>query len=44
MAESPLDDVDRRILNVLQKNARYNITDIATEVGVSGNTIRNRIE
>lgn len=44
MAESPLDDVDRRILDVLQKNARYNITDIATEVGVSGNTIRNRIE
>lgn len=44
MVDSPLDDVDKRILHVLQRNARTNVTDIANEVGVSGNTVRNRIE
>lgn len=41
---SELDDVDRHILHLLQRDARRNITDIANEVGVSGNTVRNRIE
>ena len=44
MAESPIDDVDRHIIHLFQKNARDNITDIANKVGVSGNTVRNRIE
>lgn len=44
MCDSPLDDVDRGILHLLQEDARYTITDIANEVGVSGNTVRNRIE
>lgn len=44
MDNSPLDDVDRQILHQLQDNARSNVTDIANEVGVSGNTVRNRME
>ena len=44
MDESPLDDVDRSILHYLQENARNTVTDIANEVGVSGNTVRNRME
>ena len=44
MADSPIDDVDRQIIHLFQENARTNITDIANEVGVSGNTVRNRIE
>ncbi|QSW98923.1 Lrp/AsnC family transcriptional regulator [Haloterrigena alkaliphila] len=44
MGDSPLDDVDRSILHHLQENARNTVTDIATEVGVSGNTVRNRME
>ena len=44
MADPPIDDVDRQIIHLFQENARNNITDIANEVGVSGNTVRNRIE
>ena len=44
MDDSLLDSVDRSILHHLQENARNNITDIANEVGVSGNTVRNRME
>lgn len=44
MVDTPLDETDRHILHVLQNNARATITDIANEVGVSGNTVRNRIE
>ena len=44
MDDSPLDDVDKQILHQLQGNARNNVTDIANEVGVSGNTVRNRME
>lgn len=44
MSESPLDATDRHILYLLQEDARANITDIADAVGVSGNTVRNRIE
>jgi len=45
MTRSELDDVDRGILHVLQEDARNNSAgDIADEVGVAANTVRNRIE
>lgn len=45
MGGQPLDGVDRRILYLLQRNAReYTATEIAREVSVSANTVRNRIE
>lgn len=45
MGDAPLDTVDRRILHLLQSDARYNsATEIAKEVDVSANTVRNRIE
>lgn len=44
MSEPSLDATDRHILYLLQEDARANITDIADAVGVSGNTVRNRIE
>ncbi|MXV63536.1 AsnC family transcriptional regulator [Natronorubrum sp. JWXQ-INN-674] len=40
-----LDDVDRGILHRLQGDARHTTaTDIAGEVGVTANTVRNRIQ
>lgn len=40
-----LDSVDRGILHMLQEDARNNsASDIADEVGVAPNTVRNRIE
>lgn len=43
--ESELDDVDRGILHMLQKDARNNTTrEIGEAVGVSAGTVRNRIE
>ena len=44
MQRGRLDDVDRRILGCLQRNARRKATEIAEEVPVSANTVRNRIE
>lgn len=44
MSDSALDAVDRGILYLLQRDARKPITDIAARVGVSDNTVRNRIE
>lgn len=44
MTELNIDETDRMILHRLQEDARYTITDIADAVGVSGNTVRNRIE
>lgn len=45
MDANELDDVDRGILHMLQTDARNNTaTDIAEEVGVTANTVRNRIE
>ncbi|MGQ3411884.1 Lrp/AsnC family transcriptional regulator [Natrinema sp. LN54] len=39
-----LDAVDRRILHLLQQDARHNTaTDIAESVDVTANTVRNRI-
>lgn len=40
-----LDDVDRGILHLLQEDARNNsASNIAEEVGVAPNTVRNRLE
>ena len=39
-----LDDVDKQLLNLLQENARYKAIALAEEIGVSDNTIHNRME
>ncbi|KTG09451.1 AsnC family transcriptional regulator [Haloprofundus marisrubri] len=39
-----MDDLDRRILNVLRRDARTPYTEIAERVGTSEGTIRNRVE
>jgi Lrp/AsnC family transcriptional regulator, regulator for asnA, asnC and gidA len=38
-----LDDMDKRIVRVLQKNARTPNTEIARALGVTETTIRNRV-
>lgn len=44
MTDEPLDDLDRRILHLLQVDARrLSDTDIAAETGVTSTTIGNRI-
>lgn len=44
MDPESLDDTDRGILHMLQEDARnHSATDIAEEVGVTANTVRNRI-
>lgn len=44
MSESPLDDLDRAILYHLQQDGRRPVTDIADDLGVSDNTVRNRMQ
>ena len=45
MGSAELDEVDQRILHLLQEDARFNTaTDIAEEVDVTANTVRNRIQ
>ena len=39
-----LDDVDRQVLTLLQEDARYKAVDLAEAIGVSDNTIHNRME
>jgi len=39
-----LDDVDKQLLNRLQENARYTATELADAVGVSDNTVHNRMD
>jgi DNA-binding Lrp family transcriptional regulator len=39
-----MDDLDRRILDVLRRDARTPYTEIADEVGTSEGTVRNRVE
>ena len=39
-----MDDLDRRILELLRRDARTPYTEIATEVGTSEGTVRNRVE
>jgi len=45
MAERPIDELDRRILQALQDNARdASATEIADQADVSARTVRNRID
>lgn len=44
MAGPRLDDVDEKIINLLQRDARMKTTDLADHLPVSANTVRNRIE
>jgi DNA-binding Lrp family transcriptional regulator len=39
-----MDDLDRRILNILRRDARTPYTEIAERVGTSEGTVRNRVE
>lgn len=39
-----MDDLDRRILNVLRRDSRTPYTEIAEHVGTSEGTVRNRVE
>ena len=43
MTTYELDDVDKRLLALLQENARYTALELADRVGVSDNTIHNRM-
>lgn len=43
MADYQLDDTDRNLLTLLQENARYSAVELAEEIGVSDNTIHNRM-
>ncbi|MFC3478221.1 Lrp/AsnC family transcriptional regulator [Halobacterium litoreum] len=38
-----LDDTDRELLRLLQSNARYTATELADRIGVSDNTVHNRM-
>ncbi|QLG47926.1 Lrp/AsnC family transcriptional regulator [Natrinema halophilum] len=44
MTEYQLDDVDEQLLTLLQENARAKAIELAEEIGVSDNTIHNRME
>ncbi|ESP87400.1 Lrp/AsnC family transcriptional regulator [Candidatus Halobonum tyrrellensis] len=39
-----MDDLDRRILNLLRRDARTPYTEIAERVGTSEGTVRNRVD
>jgi len=39
-----MDDLDRRILGILRRDARTPYTEIADQVGTSEGTVRNRVE
>ncbi|MFC7096851.1 Lrp/AsnC family transcriptional regulator [Halobaculum marinum] len=39
-----MDDLDRRILNLLRRDARTPYTEIADRVGTSEGTVRNRVD
>lgn len=43
MESNDLDDIDEAILYMLQGNARLSMTEMAEELPVSANTVRNRI-
>lgn len=44
MTAYQLDDVDRRLLDLLQENARRSAIELAEQLGVSDNTVHNRME
>ncbi|ERG94983.1 Lrp/AsnC family transcriptional regulator [Haloquadratum walsbyi] len=39
-----MDNLDRRILDILRRDARTPYTEIATQVGTSEGTVRNRVD
>ena len=39
-----MDDLDRRILSILRRDARTPYTEIASRVGTSEGTVRNRVD
>ena len=39
-----MDDLDRAILDVLRRDARTPYTEIASQVGTSEGTVRNRVD
>ncbi len=39
-----MDELDRQILNILRRDARTPYTEIASKVGTSEGTVRNRVE
>lgn len=44
MTEYSLDDVDRQLVELLQEDARYTAIELAEAIGVSDNTIHNRMD
>ena len=44
MTAYKLDDVDKQLLGLLQENARYTALELAEQVGVSDNTVHNRMD
>lgn len=44
MTAHRLDDTDKQLLNLLQDDARYTALELAEKIGVSDNTIHNRME
>lgn len=44
MGDYEIDDVDVQLLDLLQENARYTAIELAERIGVSDNTIHNRME
>lgn len=44
MSEYTPDDIDRQLLGLLEEDARYTAIELAEEVGVSDNTVHNRME
>ncbi|AUV81081.1 ArsR family transcriptional regulator [Salinigranum rubrum] len=43
MGTRRLDDIDKQLLALLHDNARYAATDLARRIGVSDNTVHNRM-
>ena len=43
MAELSIDEIDQQLLTLLQENARYTAVELADRIGVSDNTIHNRL-
>lgn len=44
MADLSVDEIDQQLLTLLQENARYTAVELAERIGVSDNTIHNRLE
>lgn len=44
MPEQNLDDIDKKLLEVLQNNCKLNFTQIGQDLGIAESTVRYRIE